>query len=99
MRILFDVRNLSINLEDLLAPIKYYSFLYDEIVILTDDKNIFLSQFSYDPTVIITDNDTRVESFSYKKVFDLKNTLGDKNDLYKELEITDDIIEKYFSNF
>jgi len=99
MRILFDTRNKTIDLDHLMNPIKYYSFLYDEIVILTDDKKEFLQHFSYDPTVIITDTDALVESFSYKKMFHLKNVEGDKNDLYKELEITDEIIEKYFSNF
>lgn len=99
MRILFDTRNKSISLEDLIDPIKYYSFLYDEIVILTDDKNVFSSHFSYDPTVIITDKDALTESFTYKKIFDLKKVQGDQNELYKELEITNEIKEKYFSNF
>lgn len=99
IRILFDTRNKNVSLEDLMNPIKYYSFLYDEIIILTDDKNIFLSQFSYDPTIIITNTDTVTESLTYKKIFDLKKVQGDQNDLYKELEITNEIIEKYFSNF
>ena len=99
MRILFDTRNKYISLEDLMNPIKYYSFFYDEIVILTDDKKVFSSHFSYDPTVIITNKDTLTESFTYKKIFDLKKVQCDQNDLYKELKITDEIKEKYFSNF
>jgi hypothetical protein len=84
-------------LEDLIYPIKYYSFLYDEIVILTHDKDLFEKHFSYDPTIIITYQPLKL---IYKKVFDLKNSeFTKKNELYDIMQINEEIIQKYFSNF
>ena len=100
IRILFDTRNEKIILEDLLKPIKYYSFLYDEIIIITNKENekLFENEFGYDPTIKIMkvlDKNT-----SYKKVFDLtyikEYTL---EDIYKLLEINNKIINNYFVNF
>jgi hypothetical protein len=98
MRILFDVRNVGASLDSLVHPIKYYSFLYDQIVILTDKKDFFEECFSYDPTVIITDEplDTVL---TYKKSFLLKDRDLSKESLHQELEITEEIMKKYFSNF
>jgi hypothetical protein len=100
MRILFDVRN-YINVKDVINPIKYYSFLYDEIIILTNekDKKVFENEFNYDPTVkiILEPFDS---SILYKKEFYINNekdTLLDN--LYNYLEITEKIKENYFNNF
>jgi hypothetical protein len=98
MRILFDARNLSSSYEDLIYPIRYYSFLYDQIVILTDKREIFEQHFSYDPTVIITETELNT-SITYKKSFLLKEKQFSKEILYKELEITEEIVKNYFSNF
>lgn len=98
MRILFDVRNIGASLDSLVHPIKYYSFLYDQIVILTDKNEFFEQHFSYDPTVIIT-NELSVTDLTYKKSFFLKDADLSKESLHKELEITEEIVKKYFSNF
>jgi len=101
MTILFDTRNPSIYLEDLINPIKYYSFLYDEIIILTNmnEKSIFEKHFSYDPSVIITYED-RSLGLTCKKMFDLRDLQEvSKEKLYNKLEINDEIVTKYFSNF
>jgi len=114
MRILFDVRNNNINIHHLIKPIKYYSFLYDEIIILTNEndnenksKEVLKNEFNYDPTIIITDKEEHVINLEYKKVFDLnsinynKETDTDINivELYCLLEITNKIINNYFVNF
>jgi len=96
MRILFDTRNQCIHLEDLIYPIKYYSFLYDEIVILTHEKDLFEKHFSYDPSVIIS---CQPLDLTYKKVFDLKDSDFTKNELYDVVQINEEIIRKYFANF
>jgi hypothetical protein len=98
MRILFDARNLSSSCKDLIYPVRYYSFLYDQIVILTDKKDIFEEHFSYDPTVTITETELDA-SITYKKSFLLKDKEFSKENLYKELEITEEIVKNYFSNF
>jgi len=98
MRILFDARNLSSSYKDIIYPVRYYSFLYDQIVILTDRKDIFEEHFSYDPTVTITETELD-DSITYKKSFLLKDKEFSKENLYKELEITEEIVKNYFSNF
>ena len=101
MRILFDTRNSLLQLDDLINPIRYYSFLYDEIIILTNtnEKAIFETHFSYDPTVIITDENKSLD-LNHKKSFDLRDLKDiSKESLYDTLEITDEIVNKYFSNF
>ena len=102
MRILFDVRdNTEELLKDLIKPIKYYSFLYDEIIILTNkkDEKVFEYEFNYDPTVKIIfeplDSSTIYKKEFYinsKKDYPLEN-------LYNYMEITDKIKENYFNNF
>jgi hypothetical protein len=98
MRILFDVRNVDASYDLLIHPVKYYSFLYDQIVILTDKKEFFEQHFSYDPTVIITDEPLDAV-LTYKKSFILKDKDFSNETLHKELEITEEIVKKYFSNF
>ena len=108
MRILLDVRNNNINIHHLIKPIKYYSFLYDEIIILTNDnesKEVLKNEFDYDPTIIITDKEEHVINVEYKKVFDLNSINSNKEkdtdivELYSLLEITNKIINNYFANF
>jgi hypothetical protein len=96
LRVGFNLKNENIILNDFINCIKYYSILYDEIVISVHSKDIeFIKNiFSYDPTIIITDtlhNDIH-------KLFDFTKNVS-LNDIYTELNITDDIISKYFSNF
>jgi hypothetical protein len=101
MRILLDIRDKSIDLDILINPIRYFSFLYDEIYILTNthEKSILGKIFSYDPTIFITNKEETL-NLSYKKMFDFRCiNLLTKENLYEHLEITDEIIKKYFSNF
>ena len=99
--ILFDLRNEKLNNIDLIKPIKYYSFLYDEIVILSNiyNKDLFEKEFSYDPTINII-LEPLEKNIIYKKVFNLQK-LSDTSleNIYKILEITEEIISYYFNNF
>lgn len=99
MRILFDVRGYK-NVQDLINPIKYYSFLYDEIIILTNkkDEKVFENEFNYDPTVKII-LEPLDSSILYKKEFYINNEKDTLEKLYNYLEITEKIIKNYFNNF
>ena len=97
-RVLFDIRNNNIKLEDLINPIKYYSFLYDEIIILTNER-VLETQFNYDPTIKILE-ETDNKEMTYNKVFDLTLLSSVEIDyIYEILEITDKIKDNYFANF
>lgn len=100
MRILFDVRSYT-YVKDLINPIKYYSFLYDEIIILTNkkDEKVFENEFNYDPTVkiIVEPLDSSIQ---YKKEFYINNVKQNTlENLYNYLEISEKIIKNYFNNF
>jgi hypothetical protein len=98
LRVIFNIKNFNMNLNNLINPIKYYSFLYDEIIILIDDSNkeYLENIFKYDQTIIISNNDTNID---YEKKFDFSNKDLNLNDIYTELKITEDIKNKYFNNF
>lgn len=92
LRIVFDINNYSIYQKDLYNIIKYYSFLYDELIILSDKNNINIlnNEFEYDPTIFIYSE----YNGDYKKriSFSEKNI----NEIYNELNIDNKIIENYF---
>jgi len=92
LRIIFDINNFIIEEKDLYNIIKYYSFLYDELIILSDKNNIdiFKNYFNYDPTILIYSE----YNGDYKKriSFSEKNI----NEIYNELNIDNKIIENYF---
>lgn len=98
LRVIFNIKNFNMDLNELINPIKYYSFLYDEIIILIDDSNkeYLENIFNYDQTIIISNNDIDIE---YEKKFDFSNKNINLNSIYNELKITEDIKNKYFTNF
>jgi hypothetical protein len=99
LRIIFDLSSISDNekIKLYVNIIKYYSFLYDEIVIWCNDINIeFLNEtFNYDPTIIIT---TEKYDIVFVKHFDFNNE-NTIQEIYDKCEITNDVINKYFCNF
>ena len=92
LRIVFDINNYIIEKKDLYDIIKYYSFLYDELIILCnkDNINILNNEFKYDPTILIYEefNGTYKKNISFSK----KNL----DEIYNELNIDNKIIENYF---
>lgn len=92
LRIVFDITKYIIEKKDLYDIIKYYSFLYDELIILCnkDNINILNNEFEYDPTILIYSE----YNGDYKKMisFSEKNI----NQIYNELNIDNKIIENYF---
>jgi hypothetical protein len=92
LRTVFDINNYIIEEKDLYNIIKYYSFLYDELIILSDENNINIlkNDFVYDPTIFIYNE----YNGNYKKII----SFSDKNinEIYDELNIDNKIIENYF---
>jgi hypothetical protein len=91
LRVIFDLNGISIDINEIINPIKYYSYLYDEIILVTsDNKNILETIFKYDPTIKIMD----ACDLEYKQKFNFTSILI--NDVYDTLKITEDIKRKYF---
>ena len=98
-RAIFDIKNINFDIEILIKSIKYYSILYDEVIILINDNeknneknNEIINIFNYDPTIkIITSLNEDLTYIKYYK-FNEQNL----NEIYEILNITNDILDKYF---
>ena len=83
-RLLININNNmnEYNVYDFIRPIKYYSFFYDEIVIVYKGIDTILKdEFKYDPTIIITEHD--ITNKDCKKTFEFT----DLNNMNKILDI------------
>ena len=89
LKILIDLIDYTDNYELLIKPLCYYSILYDEIYIKSEDKNMinFINN-EFNKTInIINTND----NISYSKTF----YICDSCNIYSKLEITDEDISRY----
>ena len=92
LRLIFDINNYIIDQKDLYNLIKYYSFLYDELIILCNETNIntLKDYFDYDPTIFIYTEYNN--EYKKKIIFSKKNI----DEIYHELNIDNKIINKFF---
>jgi hypothetical protein len=84
-RLLIEISDSIKEMDDFIIPIKYYSFFYDEIVIVSQNKKL-LKAFEYDPTIIITGkNDDYNENL--KKHFVFTDISYDKDEILLKFEL------------
>jgi hypothetical protein len=74
------------NIEAFIKPIKYYSFFYDEIVIVSNDEQL-KNTFNYDVTIVFSKKITDLE---YKKQYIFDESNCGKEYIYRIFELTDD---------
>lgn len=76
-----------------LIPIKYFSFIYDEIII-NSNKNIqqIKDRFYYDNTIIFNLN---LDNIDFKKKFEFNNKLNNLEEIYNIMNINNDILNKF----
>jgi len=102
--LLIELSNEITNINDFIRPIKYYSFLCDEIIIsysASSDKTLtsLKNYFSYDPTVIFIHNEGNVytkrenENETIKKTYLFEGNLTEEK-IYEIFEITNLLINK-----
>ena len=60
-RLLIDISNKIVEIDDFIRPIKYYSFFYDEVVIRHREDSKLKQLFEYDPTIIFDDSSKLVD--------------------------------------
>ena len=90
---IFDLKNNTIDLNQLIDLIKYNSYIYDEIIIICADENlkILTDVFNYDNTIKIVESwdvsiDTKVIQIEkYKNI----------TDIFMELNLTHDMIKSF----
>jgi len=86
-RLLVEINNLD-NITEFIKPIKYYSLLYDEIIIVCNNADL-KNMFSYDPTVLFQEKFTDNES---KKKYIFSKNSYDKETIYEIFELNDNIM-------
>lgn len=88
-RILIEINNEIQNISDFFKPIKYYSFIYDEIVIISNNIEL-KTTFEYDPTIIFNDTKSLENS---KKQFVFTNNFYDNAEILIIFELNDELIK------
>jgi hypothetical protein len=76
--ILIEINDEIKNSNDFIKPIKYYSFIYDEIIIISNNKEL-INELSYDKTIFF---ETDIKNMSDKKY--IKNFIFNENEYEKE---------------
>ena len=65
-RLLIEISPNIENVEPFIRPIKYYSFFYDEIVIIHSKNSALTKTFNYDQTILFLEN---VPENDFKKIY------------------------------
>ena len=82
--LLININDSIENIKDFIRPIKYYSFFYDEIIIIYKEP---IECLKYDPTIIFKN-----ESLEFKKHFHFDKQLYSKDEIFTIFELDDNIM-------
>jgi hypothetical protein len=80
-RIVIDIADSIIDTTEFILPVKYFSFIYDEILIVSNNEQL-KSEFSYDPTVIFLNN-IDADQVVYKNLFLFKDEIYSQSEIYE----------------
>ena len=86
-RLLLNINDFIENSEDFIRPIKYYSFFYDEIIIIYKEP---IECLKYDPTIIFKNELTEI--FEFKKQFHFDKQLYSKDEILTIFELDDTLM-------
>jgi hypothetical protein len=81
-RLLIEISNEIVEIDDFIRPIKYYSFFYDELVICHREDSKLKRIFDYDPTIIfsytniVIDFKRKITVSSYTSSQNINSDLG-----------------------
>lgn len=105
-KLLIKINNEIDNIIDFIQPIKYYSFIYDEIFIYSNNKKLskqLSKEFLYDPTINFKENIDNIDNKKiidndilfkeYKKFYLFTENNYEKENIYKIFELNEDIIK------
>ena len=91
--IVIDIADSVIDATEFIRPIKYFSFIYDEIVIVSNNEQL-KSEFSYDPTIIfLNKNDT--DQVVHKNMFVFKDEIYSRSEIYGIFRLNGEILSKF----
>ena len=85
--LLININDSIENIKDFIRPIKYYSFFYDEIIIIYKEP---IECLKYDPTIIFKNELTEI--FEFKKHFQFDKQLYSKDEILTVFELDDTLM-------
>ncbi len=90
-------KDISLIISVFIQIIKYFSFMYDEINIVSDfSLDILRQNFSYDSTVLFKPLSYQLSD--YKKIYTIENCDNcDKFEIYKLFDITENDITRFYT--
>jgi hypothetical protein len=95
-RCLIEINNNITNIYEFIKPIKYYSFFYEEIIIIYSGQNtLLIDEFANDTTIIISDTSNKDE---YKTSFTFKNNQYDQQAILDIFQLDDDVMNTLLSS-
>jgi hypothetical protein len=83
--VLIIINNENKLISDFITPIRYYSYLYDEISIVSN--NILTTEFKDDSTIVFLDEVTNTQNF--KKIFRFPNQKYSKEEILTIFNVDD----------
>jgi hypothetical protein len=88
-RLLIVINDSIENIEDFKKPIKYYSFFYDELTIISNNQEL-INCFNYDKSIVFEKE--VVPNIDYKNNYRFSENHYDKEIIYKKFHLDDDIM-------
>lgn len=92
LKILIDLIDYKDNYDFLIKPLCYYTILYDEIYIKSDDENMidFINN-EFNMSIYIINSNNKTEDIEFKKTFYITDSLN----INSILDINDDDIKRF----
>jgi hypothetical protein len=87
-RLIIEINNEINNILPFFEPIKYYSFIYDEIIIYSNNKELEI-YFKYDPTIIFEEDNKHKNNI---KTYSFLENNYEKIKIYELFELNENII-------
>lgn len=84
-RIVIDIADEINDVGDFILPIKYFSYIYDEIMIISDNERLKL-EFSFDPTIRF-ESLIEYDKIENKKRYSFKDEIYSQSKIYEMFEL------------
>lgn len=90
-RIVIDIADEITDIDNFIIPIKYFSYIYDEIVIFSQNEQL-KTEFSYDPTIrFLLESEEHIE---YQNRFTFFNREYETHELYSIFALNDETVKR-----
>lgn len=90
-RIVIDISDEIVDIDDFICPIKYFSYVYDEIIIVSGNHRL-INEFKYDATIQFLPN--LDEQLEYRQCFTFSKPEYEPSDIYSIFMLDDKMVNR-----